>query len=94
MSVSYTAVATSSGGGRDGQVRSPDGHIELPVRMPTTMGGNGPDETSFGITATLTGHLPGLDQQTAGDLMRQAHQVCPYSKVTRGNLDVTLRATV
>jgi len=48
----------------------------------------------FGITAHLIGYLPGLEQAVADDLMTQAHQVCPYSKATRGNIDVTLSATV
>ena len=48
----------------------------------------------FGINAHLIGYLPGLEQSTAEDLMEQAHQVCPYSKATRGNIDVTLSAKV
>jgi len=36
----------------------------------------------------------GVDQATADDLARGAHQVCPYSKATRGNIEVTLDATV
>jgi Ohr subfamily peroxiredoxin len=48
----------------------------------------------FGINADLIGYLPGLDQSQADDLMSQAHQVCPYSKATRGNIDVTLSAKV
>lgn len=56
--------------------------------------GIGPDDTSFGLTATITGTLPGLSQQQADELLRKAHEVCPYSKATRGNIDVTLVATV
>ena len=48
----------------------------------------------FGINANLIGYLPGLEQSAADDLMHQAHQVCPYSKATRGNIDVTLSAKV
>jgi len=48
----------------------------------------------FGINAHLIGYLPGLEQSAADDLMNQAHQVCPYSKATRGNIDVTLSAKV
>jgi lipoyl-dependent peroxiredoxin len=51
-------------------------------------------EGGFGLTAVLRGHLPGLDQATADELMRKAHQVCPYSKATRGNIDVSLSATI
>ena len=48
----------------------------------------------FGINAHLIGYLPGLEQDAAEDLMNQAHQVCPYSKATRDNIDVTLSAKV
>ena len=51
-------------------------------------------EGGFGINANLIGYLPGLDQAKADDLMQQAHQVCPYSKATRGNIDVALSAKV
>ena len=51
-------------------------------------------EGGFGINAALIGYLPGLEQSAADDLMNQAHQVCPYSKATRGNIDVTLSAKV
>jgi Ohr subfamily peroxiredoxin len=48
----------------------------------------------FGINARLIGYLPGLDQSQADDLMAKAHQVCPYSKATRGKIDVELSAKV
>jgi lipoyl-dependent peroxiredoxin len=51
-------------------------------------------EGGFGLTADLVGYLPGLEQDVADDLMKQAHQVCPYSKATRGNIDVALSAKV
>ena len=61
----------------------------------TVLVGFGKDsEGGFGINANLIGYLPGLDQAKADDLMQQAHQVCPYSKATRGNIDVALSAKV
>ena len=48
----------------------------------------------FGLTANLIGYLPGLEQGVADDLMAKAHHVCPYSKATRGNIDVELSAKV
>ena len=48
----------------------------------------------FGINAHLIGYLPGLEQSAAEELMHKAHQVCPYSKATRGNIDVQLSAKV
>jgi organic hydroperoxide reductase OsmC/OhrA len=43
---------------------------------------------------SLAAHLPGLDQASADELMQATHQVCPYSNSTRGNVEVTLTATV
>ncbi|MBV8965525.1 MAG: organic hydroperoxide resistance protein [Mycobacteriaceae bacterium] len=51
-------------------------------------------EGGYGLSANLVGYLPGLEQSVADDLMNQAHQVCPYSKATRGNIDVALSAKV
>jgi lipoyl-dependent peroxiredoxin len=44
----------------------------------------------FGITANLTVALPGLERAEAEALVAKAHQVCPYSNATRGNVDVGL----
>ena len=53
--------------------------------------GIGPrSEGGFGITADLAVKLPGLDRQDAQRLVDSAHQVCPYSNATRGNVDVKL----
>ncbi|ACA18604.1 OsmC family protein [Methylobacterium sp. 4-46] len=53
--------------------------------------GIGPrSEGGFGITANLKVALPGLDRATAQGLVEKAHQVCPYSNATRGNVDVGL----
>ena len=140
IDVVYTAESTSTGGGRDGHVRSTDGRIDFDTRPPKAMGGSGEgvnpellfsagfaacflgalrlmakndgvalddatgitaqvgfgkdSEGGFGITANLIGYLPGLEQSVADDLMAKAHQFCPYSKATRGNIDVTLSAKV
>jgi Ohr subfamily peroxiredoxin len=48
----------------------------------------------FGLTGNITGYLPGLEQALADDLMQQAHQVCPYSKATQGNVPVDVSARV
>jgi osmotically inducible protein OsmC len=48
----------------------------------------------YGINANLVGYLPGLSVDEAEHLMNKAHQVCPYSKATRGNIDVTLSVKV
>lgn len=44
----------------------------------------------FGIAAKLVISLPGLDRAVAQELVNAAHQVCPYSNATRGNIDVEL----
>ncbi|BCI70287.1 organic hydroperoxide resistance protein [Sphingomonas paucimobilis] len=44
----------------------------------------------FGITTDLTVELPGLDRADAEKLVEAAHQICPYSNATRGNVDVGL----
>ena len=44
----------------------------------------------LGLGAELTVHLPGIDRAVAEDLVNAAHQVCPYSKATRNNIEVKL----
>jgi lipoyl-dependent peroxiredoxin len=51
-------------------------------------------EGGFGITGKVVGYLPGMEESAAKDLVEQAHQVCPYSKATRGNIDVEVSAKV
>ena len=49
-------------------------------------------ERGFKLAAELDVTLPSLDPDQAEDLVRKAHQVCPYSNATRGNIDVALKA--
>ncbi|HQR97906.1 MAG: organic hydroperoxide resistance protein [Pseudomonadota bacterium] len=44
----------------------------------------------YGIAVRLDISLPGMDRTAAQALVDAAHQVCPYSNATRGNIDVTL----
>jgi lipoyl-dependent peroxiredoxin len=131
----YTDVATAHGG-RTGRVRSDDGLIEMPLAMPTSLGGPGGkgtnpeqlfaagysacfesalrmvarvqkaplqdvsitahvtigkgDDGGFGLSVELHGTLSGVEKPAARALMEAAHQVCPYSRATRGNIPVTL----
>lgn len=48
----------------------------------------------FGLDIDLHINLPGLPQADAEGLVEKAHQVCPYSNATRGNVDVRLHVTV
>ncbi len=50
----------------------------------------GPIPAGFGIAARLNVSLPGMDRAVAQDLVDTAHQVCPYSNATRGNINVTI----
>ncbi len=52
--------------------------------------GFGPEGSGFAITVDLTSTIPDVDDATAQKLVEAAHQVCPYSKATRGNVPVTV----
>ncbi|MCS0601340.1 organic hydroperoxide resistance protein [Streptomyces sp. LP11] len=52
--------------------------------------GIGKNEDGFGIIVEISARIPGVDAETARGLVEKAHQVCPYSKATRGNVSVTL----
>jgi len=53
--------------------------------------GIGPNGSGgFGLSVAIEAELPGLDAATTQRLIEAAHQVCPYSNATRGNVDVTL----
>lgn len=135
MDVIYTATATARGG-REGEVVSDDGAIDLMLAHPKELGGPGGDTTNpeqlfaagyaacfhsalkriagkekvdvegssitaevglgidgqaFGLVVTLVGAFPTLDEAAGAELMEKAHQVCPYSRGTRGNVEVTLK---
>lgn len=135
METVYTASAVASGDGRNGHVRSLDGHIDADVRVPQEMGGPGgatnPEQLfaagyaacfhsalrivagqakadvtdsevvadvsigpngsgGYGLAVQLEITLPGVEREVAEGLVEQAHQVCPYSNATRGNVEVTL----
>ncbi|PRX44756.1 Ohr subfamily peroxiredoxin [Prauserella shujinwangii] len=46
----------------------------------------------FALAVDLTASLPGMEQGKADELVAQAHQTCPYSSATRGNIAVTVSA--
>ncbi|AYC33233.1 organic hydroperoxide resistance protein [Pseudomonas cavernae] len=48
----------------------------------------------FGLEVELNISLPGLERAVAEELVAAAHQVCPYSNATRGNIDVRLNVSV
>ena len=135
MKTLYTTKATATGG-RNGQVKSENGIINLEVRHPKALGGANDDfanpemlfaagyaacfdsalnlvikkeniqtgitsvtaqvsigqtETGgFGLEAELHATIPGVTMEIAQSLIEKAHQVCPYSTATRGNMAVKL----
>ena len=134
MDLMYTAVATARGG-REGEVVSDDGVLDLLLSMPKEMGGPGgdftnpeqlfaagysacfhsaikrvasgekldvtgssitahvglgKDGTAVGLAVTLVGAFPALSAPEGQELMEKAHQMCPYSRATQGNIEVTL----
>jgi Ohr subfamily peroxiredoxin len=134
----YTAEAHVTGGRADGHGKSSDGNLEVDLRLPKDMGGQGDgtnpeelfavgfaacfegalgvvgrrareevgdvaidskvmllptEERGFKLAVELDVSLPSVDDQAkAVEIVRAAHQVCPYSNATRGNIDVTLTA--
>jgi Ohr subfamily peroxiredoxin len=134
----YTAKAHVSGGRADGHGASSDGALEVDLRLPVEMGGQGggtnpeqlfaigyaacfegalgaaarrskdelgkvsidssvslltTEERGFKLAVSLNVTLAGIeDSAKAIELVRAAHQICPYSNATRGNIDVQLSA--
>ncbi|MGB5952826.1 MAG: Ohr family peroxiredoxin [Ornithinimicrobium sp.] len=50
----------------------------------------GATDSGFGLAVDLEATVPGVDDATAQDLTDKAHEMCPYSKATRGNIEVTV----
>ncbi|EWY41901.1 Organic hydroperoxide resistance protein [Skermanella stibiiresistens SB22] len=66
--------------------------VKVPAETSVTANvGIGPrSEGGFGLDVALRISLPGLDRAQAESIVEKAHQVCPYSNATRGNVDVRL----
>jgi len=45
---------------------------------------------AFGISVAMAVSIPGMERAAAEALVKTAHEVCPYSNATRGNIDVAL----
>jgi lipoyl-dependent peroxiredoxin len=59
---------------------------DVKVHSEVTLGKT--DSGGFGLAARLAVHLPGVDRAQAEKIVHAAHQICPYSNATRGNIDV------
>ena len=65
---------------------------ESAVTARVGIGANG--DGGFGLQVELEAELPDVPQAQAEALVARAHEVCPYSNATRGNIEVTLTVTV
>jgi len=71
---------------RGGDVKIPDdATIDASVSIGALSEGPG-----FGLAVAMTVTLPGIDHDKAVELVAKAHQVCPYSNATRGNIEVEI----
>lgn len=62
------------------------------VNVDTTVRLNKGEDGGFFIDATLNVTIPGVSDADLQTLVKAAHEICPYSKATRGNIEVTLQA--
>jgi lipoyl-dependent peroxiredoxin len=89
FAVGYAACFESALGTAARRRRQDAGDVAIDSRVmlvPTA-------DRRFKLAVTLAVTLPSIaDADEAADLVRAAHQVCPYSNATRGNIDVTLTA--
>ncbi|TGE26137.1 organic hydroperoxide resistance protein [Hymenobacter aquaticus] len=51
------------------------------------------EDGGYGISADLHVNIPGVEQAQAEQLVEAAHGICPYSRATKGNIEVTLNTT-
>lgn len=66
------------------KIALPAGHaVDAEVDLGTTEG-------AYFLQARLNVSLPGLERDLAEEIVNAAHQTCPYSKATRGNIDVVI----
>jgi lipoyl-dependent peroxiredoxin len=68
-------------------------HIPAPsVRL--TVGISKDESGGYFLSVEIVGILKGVDRSLADEIVQEAHTVCPYSKATRGNIEVTLSSIV
>jgi osmotically inducible protein OsmC len=66
--------------------------VKLTDSTVTAEVGIGKDGEVFGLGVKLEATLPGLEPGQANEFVAQAHQLCPYSRATRGNIEVEVTA--
>jgi lipoyl-dependent peroxiredoxin len=63
---------------------------EVSIKSEVSIGPMTGKEGAFGIAVKMAVSVPGMDRAAAESLVAAAHEVCPYSNATRGNIDVVL----
>lgn len=66
-------------------------HVDPGESTVTAEVGIGPEGEAYGLVVTLIINIPGLDREQTREIAEAAHQVCQYSRATRGNISVELR---
>jgi Ohr subfamily peroxiredoxin len=66
-------------------------HTPLGDSTVTAQVGIGAEGEAFELVVTLVIHVPGLEREKVREFAEAAHQICPYSRATRGNISVELR---
>ena len=64
----------------------------LAIDADVSLGKDAQDNFRLGVVFNIA--LPGMDKAAAEALVAKAHEVCPYSRATRGNIDVTFHVNV
>jgi osmotically inducible protein OsmC len=70
--------------------------VRMKVQLPTSIAIDaevdlGTTDGMYGLAARLRVSLPGIDREVAGQLVAAAHETCPYSRATRGNIPVDIQ---
>ncbi|HMO48490.1 MAG TPA: organic hydroperoxide resistance protein [Rubrivivax sp.] len=63
---------------------------EVSIQADVSIGPMSGKAGAFGIAVAMVVTVPGMDKAAAEALVKAAHEVCPYSNATRGNVDVAL----
>jgi len=89
FAVGYAACFEGALGVVARRAKADPGDVAIDSEVSLSPDGKG----GFLLSAALNVTLPGIaEQDTAVELVRAAHQVCPYSNATRGNIEVALTA--
>lgn len=89
FAVGYAACFEGALGVVARRAKAETGDVAIDSEVSLSPNGNG----GFLLAAALNVTLPGIaEEATAVELVRAAHEVCPYSNATRGNIEVTLTA--